>query len=477
MAIKNRIAAPLSGVLVTAAVLLAPGPAGANVSHTTGLVDGVLCDIWTWTDSHQKPRTVALKMEGNGNPGHGGYAVRMTYYRRYYYGPTGPAPTWQKMTVDAAKERDGGFGYFVSHERFRFFDNGDVDTIASEIFGTDDSPLGLDFPAASSIPLDTAAAGAESFVIGYGHYGTKVPWAIDPGTGEDSPRLPTTASSFAFYPMPVTTTWVFQDGRDFLRLDITVDLSQVVPPGQAAPAAGLVNFDVRGPYGVMLFDDDKNGVIGSAVWGDQTNRFTTRAAPVTRSSRWKWSAGNAGARYTALIVGATGLKHGRFEMGLFEPAPALSASALADGYAAERGFTSTSYAAAGGVSVDACAVQHRQTLPSDGEWPYQSVQYSLPCPPTPNFLTKPTTGKKIAWGSSAYYGSELSEVFNGFESLPINAFPADNRLSYSVCLVLSWDTNYPRAAPPPAATPANAALYTEASPSPANSDCATAAVP
>lgn len=464
MAITNIAAARLLLVLGTAGILLAPGVGSAKVSHTTGTVKGVQCDIWTWSDSNNKERTVALKMEGHGNPGHGGYAVQMTYYRRYYYGPTGPAATWQKITVDAADESDGGFGYFVSHERYRYFSNGDVNTIASEIFHTDDSPLGKDFAATGNILLDTSTAGAESFLIDYGHYGTKTPWAIDPDTGKDSPLLPTTESSFAFYTIPVTTIWVFEDGRDFPRIDITVDLSGI-------GSAGLVNFDVRGPYGVVLFDDDKKGVIDTAIWGDETNLFTTSVSPVTRSSAWDWSASNTGARYNALIIGTTSLKQGRFEMGLFEPAPA-SASALTDGYAAERSYTSTSYAGDGGISNDSCASQDQQTLPSDGDWPYQSVQYSLPCPPTRNFLTTPTDGTKIAWGSSAYYGSELTEVYNGFESLPIDAFPANDQLSYSVCLVLAWDANYDVPALP-TETQTNAALYTEADPNPSNSDCAT----
>jgi hypothetical protein len=57
---------------LSAGVLLMPAAASANVSHATGTVNGVACDVWTWTDSNSKTRTVALKMEGHGNPGHGG---------------------------------------------------------------------------------------------------------------------------------------------------------------------------------------------------------------------------------------------------------------------------------------------------------------------------------------------------------------------------------------------------------------------
>jgi hypothetical protein len=420
---------------LSAGVLLMPAAASANVSHATGTVNGVACDVWTWTDSNSKTRTVALKMEGHGNPGHGGYAVQMTYYR-FYYTALMPAGIWQKITVNAANESDGGFGYFVSHERYRYFANGAVATIAGQIFNKDDSPLGSGFAATSSIPLNTAAAGAESFVISYGHYGTKTPWQINASNGEDSPLLPTTASSYAFYAMPVTTIWVFQSGRDYPRIDISVDLSKVIPTGMTTPAAGLISFDVRGPYGVMVFDNGANGTVDTAVWGDETNLFTTTVTPVTRSSTWTWKAANPGARYNALVTGTLGQLSGRFEMGLFEPHPA-SGSALTDGYAAERSYTNATYAATGGVSEDACSPQAQQTLPSDGNWPYQSVQYSLPCPPTANFLTTPTAGKKIAWGSTSYYGSTLTSTWNGYESLPLNAFPASHKINYSVTAVRS----------------------------------------
>jgi hypothetical protein len=469
---KTKGVARAVGLLAAVAtgIMLAPAMAAATVGHKTGVVNGVECDIWSWTDSNNKTRTVALKMEGHGNSGHGGYAVQMTYFR-YYTDITTPA--WQKITVNAADEGDGGFGYFVSHERYRYFKGGSVDTIASHIFHKDDSPLGSGFAATSSIPLNTASAGAERFVIEYGHYGTTTPWQINPNTGEDSPLLPNTASSYIFYTMPVTTSWVFQSGRDYPRIDISVDLSKVVPPGTAQPAAGLVSFDVRGPYGVLVFDNGADGIVDTAIWGDETNLFAPKSMPVTRSSAWIWNAANPGARYNALVTGNTTQRTGRFEMGLFEPAPA-SKSALTDGYAAERDYTNTTFAAAGGASYDSCNPQAQQTLPSDGNWPYQSLQYSLPCPPTANYLTTPTDGKKIAWGSSSYYGSTLTSVWNGYESLPINAWPASHKLNYSVCVVLAWDTN--TANPPPAfntETAANAALYTQKMPKPPHPDCAT----
>jgi hypothetical protein len=472
-AIANRIehlarVAILSGA-VFVAVGLAPGAVTASVSHTTGAVNGLQCDIWTWTDSHGKTRTVALKMEGNGNPGHGGYAVEMTYYRYYDHGQA-TTPPWQKVTVDAAAGGDGGFGYFVSHERYRYFNSGAVDTIADYIFGEDDSPLGSEFAATSSIPLNKPNAGAQSFVVAYGHYGTIAPWGIDANTGEDSPLLPTTPKAYTFYQMPVTTTWVFQSGRDYPRIDISIDLSQVVSPSGTTPAAGLVSFDVRGPYGVLNFANNSEPVIDTVAWGDKTNLFTTAKTPVTRSGNWTWSAPNNGARYNVLVTGTNTQPGGRYEMGLFEPLPA-SNSALTDGYANERGTTTVSYANHGQISYDSCNPQAQQTLPSDGTWPYQSLQYSLPCPPTADYLTQPTDGTKIAWGSSSYYGSTLTETYNGYETVPIDAWPANHKLNYSVCIVLAWDTNY-KSPKLNTETAAQASLYTKTT-APTDPDCAT----
>ncbi len=131
----NKAVLPLLGyrsaftpliMAVAALLLLVPTGAFASVTHTTGSVNGVQCDIWSWTDSAGQERTVALKMEGNGNPGHGGYAVQMTYFyenielaflKAMNPWHRGPSP-WIKVTVNAASTSDGGFWYFVSHERY-----------------------------------------------------------------------------------------------------------------------------------------------------------------------------------------------------------------------------------------------------------------------------------------------------------------------------------------------------------------------
>ena len=420
------------------------------------------CDIWTWIDSAGQPRTVSLKMEGGGNAGHGGYAVQMTYY----YNNGG---AWTKVTVDGANANgDGGFGYFVSHERYRNFTDGDTNTIAGKIFGVDDSPLGLGFAATTAIPLNSGSAGAESFTINYYHYGTVTPGGYDANNGMDQPLLPTNASAYRLYPLPVTVTWVFQSGRDFPRIDVTVDMSQIIPPGSATPTAGLVSFDVRGPYGVMVFDNDQGGVINTAQWGDQQFIFAPTQTPIRRGSAWNWNATNPGARYHLISIGGIGAPY--YEMGLYEPAPA-SGSSLTDGYAAERGYTSQSYAAAvaaGAASPSADQCGDPETLPSDGTWPYQSVQYSLPC----GSQTATTNGQKLAWGSSSLYGFSVTSAYNGQRSYPINNFPAaPYKLNYSVCVALGAAAGGP---PSLSFTAGQAALYTAANPTPANADCATA---
>jgi hypothetical protein len=172
-----------------------------GVEHIVTVVNGLSVDQYSWYDSHKLLRTVSLKQEGNGNPGHGGYAVQMTYQT------DGGATT---ITVDAENSNDGGFGYFVSHERERIFTDGTTDTIAHKIFNTDDSPLGLKFPVVGT-PLDTASPRglAHQFTMTYHHYGTiaRIPKGKD---GNDVRPTSTDPSQLALYQMPITITWVFQ---------------------------------------------------------------------------------------------------------------------------------------------------------------------------------------------------------------------------------------------------------------------------
>ena len=251
----------------------------------------------------------------------------------------------------------------------------------------------------------------------YGHYGTNFPIPKDQN-GNDVQLTPTDPAKFAFYSIPITITWVFQSGTDYPRIDTALDFSGI-------PGPDLVNFDVRGPYGVMIFGNGNDGTVDGLMWGDRFH-FRTTCNPPTRNSSWTWNNPNSGARYSALTAGG-------FEMGLFEPMP-FASSATADLYADERGSTSTLYNAGRG-----CAFGEIQLLPCDFEWPYQSLQYSLPF--DDNNAT--TNFKKMAWGSTVLYGTgpSLPAVSDSpGTSETLKGFPDSNVLTYRICTVLGATT-------------------------------------
>jgi hypothetical protein len=381
-------------------------PPTNQVTHIVKTVLGLQVDHYAWYDSQCLKRTVSIKQEGGGNPGHGGYAVQMTYQIATVSGPS-------TIVVNQETTGDGGFGYFVSHERYRMFTDGSSDTIADKIFHVDDSPLGLDFAAPGANLPQTATAAAFRINTTYHHYGTVTPDPVD-AAGDDTTNLPLTAASYARYKLPVTLTWVFQAQTDAPRYDVDVDLTQV---GEA----DRVGFDLRAPYGVMVFDNGQDGVMSKAQWGDRF-LFATTSAPVIRNSGWNWITPNPGGRFNAMIAGG-------YEMGLYEPVP-FAQSRLADGYAQERGSTSIAFNKGKG-----CVKGEKQILPCDWAWPYQGLQYSLPT----NSRTTPTNFKKIAWGSTAFYGAGvgLPRVFDSSSSSePIVGFPTSQHIDYSVCILL-----------------------------------------
>jgi hypothetical protein len=375
------------------------------VKRVTTTVDGITVDLYSWYDSKKLLRTVALKREGNGNAGHGGYAVQMTYQVKTTNGAV------RTVVADGSAE---GFGYFVSHERYRTFTDGKQGTIAGKVFKKDDSPLGRNFPVNEKRFLSPDRTwAAHRFTMTYRRYGTIDPIPKDPDTGNDAAPTPTDPSKLKDYAKPITILWVFEAGTDFPRIDTTVDLRQIDGPDR-------VNFDVRGPYGVLVFDDGKNATVKSVMWGDRYH-FKVTQTPVTRNASWTWDRRNTGARYTALIAG-------KYEMGLMEPAP-YELTTLRHGYSDGRNKTSATYHGGNGCP------ENNQRLPCDWEWPYQSLQYSLPY----DDLNSPTNYKKIAWGSAPYYGTgrSLKRIYDTpTTSQPFVGWPKSRKLSYSVCVVL-----------------------------------------
>lgn len=364
------------------------------VRKQTTTVNGLAVYRYVWTDSAGRTRSVSIKRQGAGNPGNGGYAVQMTYQ---YLTEAGQLRT-RRANSNNPNE---GFGYFVSHERFRKFSDGSSAAIAQKIFGTSDSPLGRQFAATlSDIPLGGGRKGLE-VEITYPRYGTKAANGIDPATGQDDPPLGTSPALFKRYDVPVKTRWYFQDGVDHPRIEIVANLGSV-------PGPDRLSVDLRGPYGKIDFDES-GGDVRLVTWADRFY-FRNTTQPLTNSSEWTWNQPNSRARFTALTIG-------RSEMGLLEP-KRFGNTGLNDGYANGRGKTSGTYN---------CFFK----LPCDGEWPYQSAQYELP-----NVAATPTNSEKIAWGSSAFYGTSLPSTYDGTQSVPFEGFPANKRLTYEVCVVL-----------------------------------------
>lgn len=391
----SRIVALAAGAAIASACLSAPA---AAVSKKTKTVNGVKVDLYSWKDSQGLKRTVALKKQGAGNSGNGGYAVQMTY--QYL--------VWGvKTTATANAPKGDGFGYFVSHERFRAFSDGDSQTIAKKIFKTDDSPLGRGFPVKTSYD-DAKGAKSVTYSLNYPRYGTKKAGGIDTDTGEDQPKIGTKKKLFELYDLPVKITWTFEDGRTYPRIRTVVDLSKL-------PGPDRVSFDLRGPYGKLDFDEGKNP-IQEVRWGDRF-RFRNTTLPLTRNSAWTWNIENTEARYIALIAGGK-------EMGLLEPKFEASSSTN-DGFAFGRRQTSATHDAAGAGCPN-------QELPCDYEWPYQASQYELPYG-DPNGTT---TSEKIAWGSTPFYGTSIPATYDGVASTPFNGFPKKKKIAYDVCVVL-----------------------------------------
>jgi hypothetical protein len=390
-----RARAAAIAISVCVVVLASSAVADAAVRHTVTTVNGVNVDRYVWTDSTGHPRTVSLKQEGNGNPGHGGYAVQMTYQALIN-------GTWRTVTANA--DPNEGWGYFVSHESYRTYSDGDSRPIADKIFDKNDSPLSHNFPVTSTaLPSTDPSRDAHRFTLNYPRYGTLS--AHDPFD-----VLSLDPAGYKKYNLPVTETWYFEDGADYPRISTSVSLAGVGAPDR-------VNFDVRGPYGVLDFDHGNN-VIRKVMWGDRFH-FTTQGAPVTRNSEWTWTRPNRGARYTALIAGA-------YEMGLVEPLP-YNSSATVDGFSSSRGLSSAG-------DYMGCA-DSGWILPCDWEWPYQSAQYGLPY----GDHDAPTIDEKIAWGSVPLYGAgpNTTESFDSpTHSNPFVGYPASGRISYDICVVL-----------------------------------------
>ncbi|KAI9021153.1 hypothetical protein DFJ74DRAFT_672064 [Hyaloraphidium curvatum] len=356
-----QTAAPISN---TAVALPTPSLAACELLRVdSGLVDGIPCDRYTWSDASGLARSVSLARFANGR---GGFAAQMTYF------DTTKTPPELVVASMSAGRSDAGFGYPVGHEYYRTFDVGASDTIAS-LHGEDDSPLGayvLNNATGAQVAVNTAAGTAShAFSLLYPRWGTLTPlpypWSITPRDTSKHRR----------YHIPVTTTWSFASGRDEPRIKIRWDYS-------SAPR-GTTTADTRAPYGVLEFDGRRGESITLVEWADQY-RFRSSASPVKPSSPWTWNAATPAPakRYNLLATGSG------YEMGLVQTVPKTS-SLLGSSYSDQRGQSSLTSSCPGDGWI----------LPCAWSWAYQSINWELPA--------AGTQGKKLAWGSGYVLGSLL----------------------------------------------------------------------
>ncbi|HQR18848.1 MAG TPA: hypothetical protein PK948_10770, partial [Gemmatimonadales bacterium] len=389
------IAAGLAPLLAGAAPLgeatLLPGE---NIRQESGEVTvpgigSVTVNRYTWRDSAGDPRSVSLVPA---SPSTSGYAVQMTY-------TVVDAGAKRTATINADPAGDGGFGYFVSHELVRTFDVAADQPIAN-LHGEDDSPLGRYLPSTgSAVSLGTTQATHE-YRLNYPHWGTKT--AV-PDPDPFSTTIPADLSTHQKYDLPVVIRWHFVAGQDYPLWTAEYDLSS---------AGDRIAVDVRGPYGVVRFNEVVGPDITALRWGDKyrfeadagAQEFGAKAQAGTLA--WTWNASNTGRRYHALGSGA-------YEFGLVDIVP-LAISKYGDGFADRRGSTFGALGGCGGAVG---------SLPCEYEWTYQSFQYDIGAPARPKF----------AWGSSPFLGSSLTSVFiNPTESIPLSG---KGKIRYGLHLV------------------------------------------
>lgn len=354
-----------------------------NVRLETGMVNGLLVDRYTWRDSAGRPRSASLVRYGQAT---GGYAIQLTYQVQ-------ENNRWRTVYLNPPPFRgDAGFGYFVSHELYRYFDadvcpDGSNNCTIAAVHGEDDSPLSLYLPGSGRTVSVTSTEAIHEFTLNYPHWGTTIPIA-NPNYGGD--LTPGNPAFHKKYDLPVTIRWTFTAGRDYPLWSVTYDF-------RAAPV-NTVSADMRGPYGYLIFDET-DGPITSLEWGDQY-LFKTRGNAVSTQSHWTWNTVNTGARHNLLVAG-------QYEMGLVESVP-YRMSRTGSGYSDDRNHTSTGRLGC----PDA-----RWRMPCNWEWTYQFVQYE-------EFDARSTRAKKIAWGTAPYMGTDrtsddMGEPFAGY---PVAAY-------------------------------------------------------
>lgn len=405
-----------------AAPLAAPGIAGpTSIVREEGEItlNGVPVSVirYSWRDSKLRTRSVSLVPASGATSG---YAVQMTYEI--------DDGGWRTVYVNAPAAGDAGFGYFVSHELYRTFSDGANVTIAAK-HAEDDSPLGRYLPSAGSDYAVSVAQATHEYRLLYPRWGT-VDAYPDPTV-----TIPAALAQHQKFFLPVVIRWHFVAGKDYPLWSVDYDLGA---------ASDRIANDVRGPYGVMVFNESGPAVT-ALKWGDKY-RFAADATPLDFGATaappgglgWTWNTANTGRRYNALGAGT-------FELGLVDTVP-YAASKYADGYANTRGKTSATATSCG---------YGMQSMPCDWEWAYQSFQYDY----------GPPTRPKLAWGSSPYLGSSITTAWiNSTENEPLSP---KGRIAYGVHIVMGASGNGTPLTLARAAVPLERPALLEASASPA----------
>jgi hypothetical protein len=381
----------------SAAPLGAPSlGAGQDIRQETGevTVNAASTTVvrYTWRDSAGLPRSVSLVPASGATSG---YALQMTYQ------VDGGATT---VTMNADSLGDGGFGYFVSHELFRRFSDGDANTIAAKYGDEDDSPLGRYLASTGTAQSVGSTQAVHEYRLSYPRWGTVA--TVAPANLEGV--LPADPAAYQRYLLPVVIRWTFIAGQDYPLWSVDYDLTGTTDH---------IATDVRGPYGAMNFNNAAFPAVTALRWGDWYHFVADAAlndfafvAGTPGGQAWDWTAQNNGRRYNVISAGS-------FEFGLVDTKSARNGSLYGDGFSGSRMSTS---AAAGGCGDDFTL----QAMPCPYEWAYQSFQYDF----------GPPTRPKLAWGSAPFLGTSLTEAFNSdAESEP---FSGTGHVNYAVQIVM-----------------------------------------
>lgn len=360
----------------------APPAGNGLVQEQNVTVAGMLSDRFTWRDSLARPR-VAVLAQNNGAPGPGG--ARGGALREFRYQTPANATRVAGVT-NYGNGGYAGFGYVVSHSAW-----------AGNVCIGNDSPLG------------GFIGGQFQRVFTGRHH------AIFRFT-QNYPRNCRESGAPQSVPLPVTIDWVFATGRDHPLWAVTFDMSGL--------PANYLNDDSRAPYGELEFDGDGSQLVSGVAWGDLW-KFTTTSAPLTLGSSWTWNQPNTVPYVKEWITGTDAT------MGLVQTQPLLQHDAGGGRNPWWHDMTQFwNKTSADGPAGDG------YLMPWQGEWPYQSIAWSLGAA-TPTNNTRLTWGTQFGFLGQTSYESNTNAGDNG----PLR--PGHPRQSYSVYVVLGAHSTGP----------------------------------